>query len=92
MKLAISKMFLKKARQDHYEVVKDLMMCELKDGESTRSHVQKMHRHVERWEKLNEKFDMELPLDTVLKFFCSCYDKFILTYHLNNTKTILIKL
>ena len=37
-------------------------------------------------------FDKDLAIDMVLKSFPSSYDLFILTYHLNNTKTILIEL
>lgn len=85
-------MFHKKERQELYEVVKSLMACKLKKGAYVCAYVQNMQRHVERLEKLNVNFDKDLTIDMVLKSLTSSYNRFILTYHLNNTETMLIAL
>ena len=51
-----------------------------------------MQRYVECLVKLNVHFDEELPIDIVLNSLPSCYDQFILTYHLNNIETTLAEL
>ena len=45
--LDIARKFHKKARQERYKVVKALIACKLKDGESVRNHVQRVHRYME---------------------------------------------
>ena len=47
---------------------------------------------MERLEKTNLNFDKELSIDMVLNSFPSSYDRFILTYYLNISETILIGL
>ncbi|KAI3739943.1 hypothetical protein L2E82_30357 [Cichorium intybus] len=47
--------FHKRARQEKYEVVKALIACKMKEGESVCGHVQRMQRYVERLVKLNGK-------------------------------------
>ena len=84
--------FRKRARQEKYEVVKALMACKLRDGESMCNHVQRMQRYVERLKRLNVVIDDEFAIDIVLNSLPSSYDQFILTYHLNNTKTTLAEL
>ena len=42
--------------------------------------------------KLKVKFDEELAIDIVLHSLSSCYDQFILAYHLNNPETTLAQL
>ncbi|KAI3790891.1 hypothetical protein L2E82_04298 [Cichorium intybus] len=81
--------FHKRARQEKYEVVKALMTCKMKEGESVCAHVQKMQRYVQGLMKLNVHFDEELAIDIVLNSLPGCYDQFILTYHLNNSETTL---
>ena len=44
---------------------------------------------MERLIRLNVKFEEELSIDMVLNFVPSCYDQFILSYHLNKTETTL---
>ena len=92
MNQALGQIFHKIARQEHYEVVKALMVCKIKEGEYVFALVQKMQRHVERPEKLNMNFDKDLAIDMVLNSFPSYYNQFILTYHLNNTETPLMQL
>lgn len=82
----------KRARQEKYEVVKSLITSNMKDGESVSSHVQRMQRYVDRLVKLNVNFDEELAVDIVLNSLPSCYDQFILTYHMNNNETTLSQL
>ena len=41
---------------------------------------------------LNVNFDKELAIDMVLNSLPNSYDKFVMTYHLNNMKTILIEI
>ncbi|KAI3522611.1 hypothetical protein L1887_00533 [Cichorium endivia] len=84
--------FRKQARQEKYEVVRALMACKLKEGESVCTHVQRIQRYVERLQKLNMHIDEELAIDMVLNSLPSCYDQFILAYHLNNTQTTLVEL
>lgn len=43
-------------------------------------------------EMLNVNVNKKLTVDIVLNSFPNSYDKFILTYHLNNTKTIWFEL
>ena len=81
LNLALSQMFHKKERQEHYEVVKSIMACKLKEGEYVCAHVQKIKRHVERLEKLNVNCDKDLAIDMVLKYLPSSYDQFVLTHH-----------
>ena len=80
------------ARQEKYEVVKSLITSKMKDGESVSSHVQRIQWCVERLLKLNVNFYEELDIDIVLHSLPSCYDQFILTYHLNNQETTLAQL
>ena len=82
----------KRARQEKFEVVKSLMACKMKEGESVVSHVQRMQRYIERLVKLNIHFDEELAIDMVLNSLPDCYGQFILTYHLNNTEQTLSQL
>ena len=82
----------KRARQEKFEVVKSLMACKMKEGESVVSHVQRMQRYIERLVKLNIHFDEELAIDMVLNSLPDCYGQFILTYHLNNTEQTLAQL
>ena len=89
MGLDLAEKFHKRAHQEKYEVIKALMVCKLKEGESACNHVQRMQRYVEHLERINVNFDEELVIDIILNSLSSCYDQFILTYHLNNTKTIL---
>ncbi|KAL7604569.1 hypothetical protein Lser_V15G14590 [Lactuca serriola] len=56
----------------------------MKDRESVSNHVLRMQRYVDRLIKLNVNFDEELAIDIVLNSLPTCYDRFILTYHLNN--------
>ena len=51
-----------------------------------------MQRYVDRLVKLNVNFDEELAVDIVLNSLPSCYDQFILTYHMNNSETSLSQL
>ena len=81
----LDKKFHKRVRQENYEVVNALMAYNLKDGESVCNHVQRMQIYVELLERLNVNFEMELVIEIVLNSFPSCYDQFILNYHLNNT-------
>ena len=46
-----------------------------------------MQRYVKHIERLNVNINEELAIDIVLNSFPSCYDKFILIYHLNNKET-----
>ncbi|KAL7600497.1 hypothetical protein Lser_V15G27033 [Lactuca serriola] len=64
----------KRARQEKFEVVKSLMACKMKEGESVVSHVQRMQRYIERLVKLNIHFDEELAIDMVLNSLHDCYD------------------
>lgn len=89
MNFAIFQMFHKKARQERYEIIKAFMECKLKEWEYGCAHVK---RHIERLKKLNVHFEKDLAIDMVLKSLLSSYDQFILTCHLNNTKTTLIEL
>ena len=84
--------FRKRASQERYEVVKSLMACKLKDGESVCNHVQKMQRYIERLAKLNVMIDDDFAIDIVLNSLPSSYDQFIMTYHLNNTKQTMAEL
>ena len=68
------------------------MDCEIKKGESVCNHVQRTPRYVERLIRLNVHFDEELAIDMVLNSLPSCYDQFILAYHLNNIETTLAQL
>lgn len=68
------------------------MTCKLKECEYVCAHVPKIHRQMERLEKLNVNFDKELAIDMVFDSWPSYYDKFILTYHLNSTETKLVQL
>ncbi|KAL7604688.1 hypothetical protein Lser_V15G19941 [Lactuca serriola] len=79
----------KRSRQENYKVVKSLKARKIKDGELVSSHVQRMQRYVDRLVRLNVHFDEELDIDIVLNSLPSCYDQFILTYHLNNNETTL---
>ncbi|KAI3700994.1 hypothetical protein L2E82_45635 [Cichorium intybus] len=54
--------------------------------------LQRIQRYVERLQKLNMQIDEELAIDMVLNSLASCYDQFILAYHLNNTQTTLDEL
>ena len=92
MALDLAGKFHKKARQERYDVVKALMACKLKEGESVCPHVQKMQRYVEQLHSLNVSFDDELAIDMVLNSLPPSYDQFVLTYHLNNTETTLTEL
>ncbi|KAL7583555.1 hypothetical protein Lser_V15G42708 [Lactuca serriola] len=60
MCLDLAEKLHKKARQERYEVIKALMVCNLKEGESVWNHVQRMQRYIERLEKLNVSFDKEV--------------------------------
>jgi hypothetical protein len=82
----------KRARQEKYEIVKSLISSKMKDGESVSGHVQRMQRYVDRLVRLNVHIDEELAIDIVLNSLPSCYDQFILTYHLNNSETTLSQL
>ena len=82
----------KRACQEKYEVVKNLMAWNMKDGESVCNHLQILKRCVERLVRLNVQFDEELAINMVLNSFLSCYDKFILAYHLSNIETTLDQL
>nr|KAJ0186614.1 hypothetical protein LSAT_V11C900465860 [Lactuca sativa] len=66
MNLALAQMSRKKAGQEHYEVVKALITCKLKEEEYVCAHVHKMERHMERLEKLNVNFNNELSINMVL--------------------------
>lgn len=88
----LAEKFRKRARQEKYEVVKSLMACKMKDGESVCHHVQKMQRYIERMAKLNVVIDDEFAIDIVLNSLPSSYDQFIMTYHLNNTQQTLAEL
>ncbi|XP_023731943.1 uncharacterized protein LOC111879739 [Lactuca sativa] len=79
--------FCKRAHQENCKVVKSLMACKMKDGESVSNHVSRMQRYVDRLIKLNVNVDEELAIDIVLNSLPSCYDQFILTYNLNNNDT-----
>ena len=68
------------------------MACRIKKGESVCPYVQIMQRYVEQLQRLNVSFDEELAIDMVLNSFPPSYDQSILTYQLNNTKTILTQL
>ncbi|KAI3700614.1 hypothetical protein L2E82_45250 [Cichorium intybus] len=67
-----------------YEMNKDLA----EKFQSVCTHVQRMQRYVERLQKLNMQIDEELPIDMVLNSLLSCYDQFILAYHLNTQTTL----
>lgn len=77
MNEGLSKMFLKKARQELYKFVKALMACKLKDREFVCAHVREIQRHVERLEKLNINFDKEFSIDMVLNSLSDSYNQFI---------------
>lgn len=47
---------------------------------------------MERSKNINVNFDKKHAIDMVLNSLPSSHDKFILIYHLNNTKTTLIEL
>ena len=51
-----------------------------------------MQRYIEKLVKLNVNFDEEVAIDMVLNSLPSCYDQFILTYHLKNRETTLAQL
>ena len=82
----------KRDRQEKYEVVKSFIACKIKERESMINHMQRMQRYLERLVRINVHFDEELAIDMVLNSLPSCYDQFILAYHLNNTKTTLAQL
>lgn len=92
MNLYLAQMFHKKAIQERYEVVKALMACKLNEWDLCMLMCKKIQRHIERLEKLNVNFNKELAIDMVLNSLPSSYDKFIVTYHLNNIETTLIEL
>lgn len=48
-----------------------------------------MQRYVKRLEKVILTFDKETAIDMVLNYLPPSYDRFILTYHLNNKETTL---
>ena len=82
----------KRARQEKFKVVKSLMACKMKDGESVISHVKRMQCYIYHLVKLNIHFDEELSIDMLLNSLPDCYGHFILTYHLNNTEQTWAKL
>ena len=82
----------KRARQYKNDMVKSLMVCKMKEGESSCSHMQRMQRYVEHLVRLNLHFNEELAINIVLNSLPSCYDKLILTYQLNNNETTLAQL
>lgn len=88
----LAEKFRKRACVEKCEVVRALMTCRLKDEESVCTHVQSMQGYVERLQKLNMQIDEELAIDMVLNSLSSCYDQFVLAYHLNNTQTSLAEL
>ena len=51
-----------------------------------------MQRYIEHLVKLNVDSDEEFSIGMVLNSLLSCYDQFILTYHLTNTETILAQI
>ncbi|XP_023758608.1 uncharacterized protein LOC111907046 [Lactuca sativa] len=81
-----------RARQERYEIFKSLTTSKIKDGESITTHLQCMQCYVDRLLKLNMNFDEELAIDIVLHSLPSCYDHFIMTYHLNKEETTLSQL
>ena len=70
-------------------MVKSLIASKMKEGESVHCHIQRMKRYVDRLIKKYVNFDEELAIDILLNSFPSCYDQFILTYHLKNNETTL---
>lgn len=81
-----------RARQERYEIVKSLITSKMKEGESVTTHLQRMQHYVDHLLKLNVSFDEELDIGIVLHSFPSCYDQFIMTYHLNKDETTLSQL
>ena len=74
MNLDLVEKFHMRARQEKYEVVKALMACKLKEGESVCNHVQRMQKYIELLERLNVNFKLELEINMVLNSLPPYYD------------------
>lgn len=90
--LDLDEKFHKKARKERYEVIKSLLACQLKEGESVCTHAQRMQIYMEWLEKLNLSFDNELVINMVLNSLPPSFYQFILNYYSNNTQTTLTQL
>ena len=81
-----------RARQEHYEIITNMITAKMGSGESLTLHLQKMQRYVDCLRKLNVNFGEDLAIDIVLHSLPSFYNQFRMMYCMSKEEVTLSKL
>ena len=85
-------MFQAKASKERLDVVKSVMTCKPKPGDSICTFVLEMKGYFDRLESLNMMFDTELFINMILSGLPAVYNQFVLSYQMNGKETSIMEL
>jgi hypothetical protein len=85
-------MFENQARVDKFNTSKALFGTKLAEGAPVSSHVIKMIGYIESLQRLGFPLDDDLTTDVILQSLPASFEPFIMNYHMNGLKKMLIEL
>src|ERR1044072_3733098 len=89
MRTQLNALYLKQARTENYEIMKQSWECKMADGGSLSGHVIKLVGYAQRLSALGFVIPMTLVTDILLASCPSSYNGFIMNYKMNGLdKTI----
>ncbi|KAK9121759.1 hypothetical protein Syun_019376 [Stephania yunnanensis] len=92
MGITLKEMFQQQARQERFEIVKNLHSCKMTEGVSVIPRVLKMKGCVDQLDRLEFPKSQELATDLILNSLPESYSQFVMNYKMNNMEKPLSEL
>ncbi|KAK9125734.1 hypothetical protein Scep_014580 [Stephania cephalantha] len=83
MATTLKEMFQQQARQERFEIVKNLHSCKMVEGASVSPHVLKMKGYIDHLDRLGFPISQELATDLILNSLPDSYSQFMMSYNMN---------
>ncbi|KAK9164200.1 hypothetical protein Syun_005102 [Stephania yunnanensis] len=84
MVITLKEMFQQQARQERFEIVKNLHSCKMTEGALVSPHVLKMKGYVDQLDRLGFPISQELAMNLILNSLPESYSQFVMNYNMNN--------